>query len=133
MVWDGADDVDAHAAARTQANEQWYMADGLRSRTDCACDDPKIAVVHDDAPAKRSWTDGRHATRPGAVVTVPGLEATAYALSEDLNGKPSCLSSARPSSSVFAVVTTVTSKPRTRSMRSWSISWKIDCSVMPKV
>ena len=31
------------------------------------------------------------------------------------------------------VVTTVMSMPRTRSMRSWSISWNIDCSVRPKV
>src|SRR5690606_14117424 len=50
-----------------------------------------------------------------------------------LNGKPSSLSSARPSSSVLAVVTTVTSMPRTRSILSWSISWKTDCSVSPKV
>ena len=35
-----------------------------------------------------------------------------------LKGKPSAFSSARPSSSVFAVVTTVMSMPRTRSMRS---------------
>src|ERR1700752_1612690 len=50
-----------------------------------------------------------------------------------LNGKPRSLSSARPSSSVLAVVTTVMSMPRVRSMRSWSISWKTDCSVRPKV
>ena len=50
-----------------------------------------------------------------------------------LNGKPSCLSSARPSSSFFAVVTTVMSMPRTRSILSWSISWNIDCSVRPNV
>src|SRR5690606_9587159 len=50
-----------------------------------------------------------------------------------LNGNPRCLSSALPSSSVFAVVTIVMSIPRTRSMRSWSTSWKTDCSVRPKV
>src|SRR6185436_7702470 len=50
-----------------------------------------------------------------------------------LNGKPSALSSARPSSSFVAVVTTVMSMPRTRSIRSWSISWNIDCSVSPNV
>src|SRR5581483_5052228 len=50
-----------------------------------------------------------------------------------LKGKPSSLSSVRPSSSFFAVVTTVMSMPRTRSIRSWSISWNIDCSVRPKV
>ena len=33
----------------------------------------------------------------------------------------------------ITVVTTVMSMPRTRSMRSWSISWNIDCSVRPKV
>src|SRR6187200_3350303 len=42
-----------------------------------------------------------------------------------LNGKPRCRSRARPSSSVRAVVTTVISMPRTRSIRSWSISWNI--------
>src|SRR5512133_540942 len=36
-----------------------------------------------------------------------------------LKGKPSALSSARPSSSLVAVVTTVMSMPRTRSIRSW--------------
>src|ERR1035437_6881432 len=50
-----------------------------------------------------------------------------------LKGKPSCLSSERPSSSVVAVVTTVMSIPRTRSILSWSSSWNIDCSVRPKV
>ena len=33
----------------------------------------------------------------------------------------------------ITVVTTVMSMPRTRSMRSWSISWNMDCSVRPKV
>src|SRR4051794_36876999 len=50
-----------------------------------------------------------------------------------LNGKPRSLSSARPSSSVVAVVTTVMSMPRVRSIRSWSISWNTDCSVSPNV
>src|SRR3954454_7590864 len=50
-----------------------------------------------------------------------------------LNGKPRSLSSARPSSSVLAVVTTVMSMPRCRSIRSWSISWNTDCSVRPNV
>src|SRR4051794_5654461 len=50
-----------------------------------------------------------------------------------LNGKPSCLSSARPCSSFVAVVTTVMSMPRGRSMRSWLISWNMTCSVRPKV
>src|SRR3954454_6933659 len=50
-----------------------------------------------------------------------------------LNGKPRSLSSARPSSSVVAVVTTVMSMPRVRSIRSWSISWNTDCSVRPNV
>src|ERR1700754_2205312 len=50
-----------------------------------------------------------------------------------LNGKPRSLSSARPSSSVLAVVTTVMSMPRVRSIRSWSISWNTDCSVRPNV
>src|ERR1700712_2496442 len=50
-----------------------------------------------------------------------------------LKGKPSCLSSARPWSSVVAVVTTVISMPRGRSIRSMSISWNIDCSLSPKV
>src|SRR3954452_13216304 len=50
-----------------------------------------------------------------------------------LKGKPSCLSSARPSSTFVAVVTTVMSMPRTRSMESMSISWNIDCSVRPTV
>src|SRR6188474_1106386 len=50
-----------------------------------------------------------------------------------LNGKPSALSSARPSASFVAVVTTVMSMPRTRSILSWSISWNMTCSVRPKV
>src|SRR3954454_39507 len=50
-----------------------------------------------------------------------------------LNGKPRSLSSCRPSSSVVAVVTTVMSMPRVRSIRSWSISWNTDCSVRPNV
>jgi hypothetical protein len=54
-------------------------------------------------------------------------------VSLDLKGNPSCLSSARPSSSFLAVVTTVMSMPRTRSILSWSISWNTDCSVRPKV
>src|SRR5262245_15557135 len=54
-------------------------------------------------------------------------------LASSLNGKPRSLSNARPSSSVVAVVTTVMSMPRTRSMRSWSISWNTDCSVRPNV
>src|SRR5450432_3136481 len=47
-----------------------------------------------------------------------------------LKGKPSRRRNARPSSSVFAVVTTVMSMPRKRSILSWSISrnlnWAID-------
>ena len=39
-----------------------------------------------------------------------------------LKGNPSAVSSARPSSSVPAVVTTVMSIPRTRSVLSWSMS-----------
>src|SRR4051794_30707299 len=50
-----------------------------------------------------------------------------------LKGKPSARSSARPSSSLVAVVTTVMSMPRVRSTLSTSISWNIDCSVRPKV
>src|SRR6478735_7046410 len=50
-----------------------------------------------------------------------------------LNGKPRSLRKARPSSSVSAVVTTVMSIPRTRSILSWSISWNTDCSTRPKV
>src|SRR4051812_44229858 len=50
-----------------------------------------------------------------------------------LKGKPRSFSSARPSSSVVAVVTTVMSMPRVRSIRSWSISWNTDCSVRPNV
>src|ERR1700712_3649640 len=50
-----------------------------------------------------------------------------------LNGKPRSFSSARPSSSVVAVVTTGMSIPRGLSMRSISISWNIDCSLRPNV
>src|SRR5690349_7136816 len=50
-----------------------------------------------------------------------------------LNGKPRSFSSARPSSSLVAVVTTVMSIPRGRSMASGSISWNIDCSLRPNV
>src|SRR5512133_1451130 len=50
-----------------------------------------------------------------------------------LNGKPSARNRARPSSSLVAVVTTVMSMPRTRSMRSWSISWNTACSLRPNV
>src|SRR5918993_5868695 len=50
-----------------------------------------------------------------------------------LKGNPSWRSRARPSSSVLAVVTTVMSMPRTRSILSWSTSWNIDCSLRPKV
>src|SRR5205085_7291172 len=48
-----------------------------------------------------------------------------------LNGKPSARRSARPSSSFCAVVTTVMSIPRGRSIESGSISWTIDCSRKP--
>src|SRR5690348_5553454 len=48
-------------------------------------------------------------------------------------GKPSRRSNARPSSSVVAVVTTVMSIPRKRSILSWSISWNMTCSVRPNV
>src|SRR5450631_780228 len=50
-----------------------------------------------------------------------------------LKGKPRCLSRDRPSASVLAVVTTVMSMPRTRSVLSWSISWNMACSVSPNV
>src|SRR5450432_2987458 len=50
-----------------------------------------------------------------------------------LKGKPSRRRNARPSSSVFAVVTTVISMPRKRSILSWSISWNMTCSVRPNV
>src|SRR5690554_3389690 len=48
-----------------------------------------------------------------------------------LNGKFSALSSARPSSSVLAVVVMVTSRPRIRSILSYSISGKMICSRTP--
>src|SRR3954470_22310668 len=48
-------------------------------------------------------------------------------------GNPSRRSSSRPSSSVVAVVTSVMSMPRGRSILSTSISRNIDCSVSPKV
>src|SRR3954467_4847723 len=48
-------------------------------------------------------------------------------------GKPSSVSSSRPSSSVVAVVTSVMSMPRGRSILSTSISRNIDCSVRPNV
>src|SRR3954469_1974660 len=48
-------------------------------------------------------------------------------------GKPSSVSSSRPSSSVVAVVTRVMSMPRGRSILSTSISRNIDCSVRPNV
>src|SRR2546430_5005166 len=50
-----------------------------------------------------------------------------------LNGKPRCLSSARPSSSLIAVGTRGMSMPRWRSIESGPISWNIDCSLSPKV
>ena len=50
-----------------------------------------------------------------------------------LNGNPSRRSSERPSSSLVAVVTRVTSMPRCRSTWSGLISWNISCSVRPKV
>src|SRR4051794_3792664 len=50
-----------------------------------------------------------------------------------LNGNPSFFSSARPSSSLVADVTTVMSMPRERSILSWLISWNMTCSVSPKV
>src|SRR5690606_35905377 len=50
-----------------------------------------------------------------------------------LKGKPRSLSSARPSSSFFAVVTIVMSMPRWRSTLSGSTSWNMTCSVSPKV
>ena len=50
-----------------------------------------------------------------------------------LNGNPSRRKSERPSSSLIAVVTTVTSMPRCRSTWSGLISWNISCSVRPKV
>src|SRR5688500_9802452 len=48
-------------------------------------------------------------------------------------GKPSWRSSSRPSSSFVAVVTSVMSMPRCRSILSTSISRNIDCSLRPKV
>src|SRR5215216_6444314 len=48
-------------------------------------------------------------------------------------GKPRWRSSSRPSSSFVAVVTSVMSMPRCRSIRSTSISRNIDCSLRPKV
>src|SRR5262245_6316287 len=50
-----------------------------------------------------------------------------------LNGKPRCRRSARPSSSLVAVVTIVMSMPRCRSIESGSISWNMDCSLSPNV
>src|SRR6266487_4585765 len=50
-----------------------------------------------------------------------------------LNGNPSRRSSERPSSSLVAVVTTVTSIPRWRSTWSGLISWNMSCSVRPNV
>src|SRR5690606_36073817 len=50
-----------------------------------------------------------------------------------MKGKPRRRRSARPSASLVAVVTTVMSIPRTRSILSWSISWNMTCSVRPKV
>ena len=50
-----------------------------------------------------------------------------------LKGKPSLRNNARPSSSLLALVTTVTSMPRGRSMESGLISWNIDCSFSPNV
>ena len=50
-----------------------------------------------------------------------------------LNGNPSRRSSERPSSSLVAVVTSVTSMPRCRSTWSGLISWNMSCSVRPKV
>src|SRR4029453_7317023 len=49
-----------------------------------------------------------------------------------LNGNPRAVSSARPWSSVSALVTTVMSMPRTFSILSYSISGKTSCSVSPK-
>src|SRR3954452_5966243 len=48
-------------------------------------------------------------------------------------GKPSWRRSSRPSSSFVAVVTSVMSMPRCRSILSTSISRNIDCSLRPKV
>src|SRR5690625_241766 len=50
-----------------------------------------------------------------------------------LKGNPKARSNARPSSSVLAVVTIVISKPRTRSILSWLISWNTLCSWRPNV
>jgi hypothetical protein len=50
-----------------------------------------------------------------------------------LNGNPSRRNSERPSSSLVAVVTKVTSIPRCLSTWSGLISWNISCSVRPKV
>src|ERR1017187_2203213 len=50
-----------------------------------------------------------------------------------LNGNPSRRNSERPSSSLVAVVTRVTSMPRCLSTWSGSISWNINCSFRPKV
>lgn len=47
------------------------------------------------------------------------------------NGIPNWVNNSRPSSSVFAVVTTITSIPLILSILSYSISGKINCSLMP--
>ncbi len=47
-------------------------------------------------------------------------------------GMPNCVSSSLASSSVFAVVTTITSIPLTLSILSYSISGKMICSLIPR-
>jgi len=48
-----------------------------------------------------------------------------------LKGIPNCVNNSRASSSVFAVVTKITSIPLTLSILSYSISGKINCSLIP--
>ena len=70
------------------------------------------------------------------VVYVASLRGHAVKRRADLEQRAvgiKAVSSAGPSSSVPAVVTTVMSIPRTRSVLSWSISWNTYCSVRPKV
>ena len=78
-------------------------------------------------------TQTQRGAQSGGIVTQEAPIHVSNVMVVDSDGKPSRRSNARPSSSVVAVVTTVMSMPRGRSMVSGSISWNIDCSLSPNV
>src|SRR5262245_23314206 len=94
--------------------------------------DDQRCLSHVDIPSRHTPGAGSlHRCRFAA--RVPICCTVADSFHRSAKGKPSLASSARPSSSLLAVVTIVTSLPRTWSILSWSTSRNITCSSSPNV